>query len=102
MPICPAPVKIMTFFMENNSFFTGTAKHACPAVPAFSALCVLLGGGFVDTAQGVQTAGVADIGQALGEDLDEERLVIANPQIGGGVGGKLGLTSALGRRESRR
>ena len=57
-------------------------------------------GRFVDAPQGVQAAGIADVGQALGDDLDQEGLVVADLQIGAGVADELRLTAALGGQEA--
>lgn len=58
-------------------------------------MAVLLSAGglgrVVHTPQGVQAAGIADVGQALGDDLDQEGIVVSNPQIGTGVAGELGF-----------
>ena len=43
-------------------------RFLCAAMISFR----LIGGGIVDASQGVQAAGIADKGQALGNDLDQE------------------------------
>lgn len=57
---------------------------------------------FVDAAQRVEAARIADIGKALGNDLNEKRLVVADGNISGGMGGELRLTAALRRQEAER
>jgi len=51
----------------------------------FGSVFLLRGG--VDTSQCVQAAGITDVGQTLGNDFDQERLVISYPHIGGGMAG---------------
>lgn len=56
----------------------------------------------VHTAQGIQAAGIANIGQALGDHLDEKCLIVADPHIGGGMGGKLRFAARPEQRGNRR
>jgi hypothetical protein len=50
---------------------------------------------FIHAPQSVQTPGIADIRQTLGDDFDEKLLVIAHLHITGGVAGELWLAATL-------
>jgi hypothetical protein len=58
----------------------------------FHALCR-----FIHAPQSVQTPGIPDVGQTLGDDFDEKRLIVAHFHITSGVAGELWLTTALCR-----
>ncbi len=60
-----------------------------------------LPGRLIHTPQRVQAAGIPDIGQALGQHLYEELLIIPDSHIGRGMAGQLGFTAALGRQEQK-
>ena len=61
---------------------------------------LLLFCGPVHAGQGVQAAGVADIGQTLRDEFDEKNPVVAHVEVALGVGGELRFTAALGREEA--
>ena len=52
--------------------------------------------GFVDAGDGIETSGITDIRQTLGNHPDQEFLIIAQIHIAFGVGGKLRFAAALG------
>ena len=56
--------------------------------------------GLIHTGNGVQAAGIADIRQALGDHTDQESLVIAQIHVALGMGGELGLATALRRQKA--
>ena len=53
-------------------------------------------------AQRVERAGIADIRQTLGHDVDQKRLVVPDAQVCLGVGNELRLAPALRRQEAER
>lgn len=65
-----------------------------------SRIALHLGSGFIDACNGIQASRIPDVGQALGNDPDEELLVIAQIHISFGMGDELRLTSALGGEET--
>ena len=65
-----------------------------------SHIALHLGSGFIDACDGIQASRIPDAGQALGNDPDEEILVIAEIHISVGMGDELRLASALGGEET--
>ena len=65
-----------------------------------SRIVLHLGSGFVDACNRIQASRIPDVGQALGNDPDEEILVIAEVHIAFGMGDELRLASALGGEEA--
>ena len=59
-----------------------------------------LGSSFIDTCNRIQASRIPDAGQALGNDPDEEILVIAQVHIAFGMSDELRLASALGGEEA--
>ena len=65
-----------------------------------SRIVLHLGSSFVDACNRIQASRIPDAGQALGNDPDEEILVIAEIHISFGMGDELRLASALGCEEA--
>ena len=65
-----------------------------------SRIALHLGSGFIDACNGIQASRIPDVGQALGNDPDEEILVIAQIHIPFGMGDELRFASALGGEEA--
>ena len=53
----------------------------------------------LNTAHGIQTAGIADVGQALGYHPDKEILVVAQVYVSLGVGDELRFTAAMRKQK---
>ena len=58
-------------------------------------------GSLIDTAQSIEAAGIANVGQALGDYVDQKSLVVAKTKIAGNMADQLGFTASLSGEKAK-